>query len=74
MTSIHSLSLQGGPMSPEEVAEFEKSPNLKEIIAVRYLDEAGKIAGMETPDFWHFAPMVQGLVNRHLTNLSQRGE
>ena len=72
--SIHSLSLQGGPMSPEEVAEFEKNPNLKEIIAVRYLDEAGKIAGMETPDFWHFAPMVQGLVNRHLTNLSQRGE
>ncbi|MEM7210581.1 MAG: HD domain-containing protein [Pseudomonadota bacterium] len=63
--SVHSLSLQGGPMAPEEVAEFEKNPNLESIIAVRYLDEAGKKRGMETPDFWHFAPMVQRLVDRH---------
>jgi hypothetical protein len=62
--SVHSLMLQGGPMSPEEVAEFEKNPNFKEIIAVRYLDEAGKRPDMETPDFWHFAPMVQRLVDR----------
>ena len=53
--SVHSLNLQGGPMDAREVAEFEKNPNLKEIIAVRYLDEAGKIAGMKTPDFSHFA-------------------
>lgn len=64
--SIHSLNLQGGPMSPEEVAEFEKNPNLKEIIQVRYLDEAGKRPDMATPDFWHFAPMVQRMVDRHL--------
>lgn len=64
--SIHSLNLQGGPMSAEEVAEFEKNPNLKEIIAVRYLDEAGKRADMATPDFWHFAPMVQRIVDRHM--------
>ena len=53
-------------MSPEEVAAFEKNPNLKEIIAVRYLDEAGKVAGMETPGFRHFAPKVQRLVDAHL--------
>lgn len=64
--SVHSLNLQGGPMSPDEVADFEKNPNLKKIIQVRYLDEAGKQANMETPDFWHFAPMVQALVDRHL--------
>ncbi|MCY1126444.1 HD domain-containing protein [Frigidibacter sp. RF13] len=63
--SIHSLSLQGGPMSADEVAEFEKNPNLKEIIQVRYLDEAGKRPDMETPDYWHFAPMVQRVVDRH---------
>lgn len=63
--SVHTLELQGGPMSADEVAEFEKNPNLKEIIAVRYLDEAGKRAGMETPDYWHFAPMVQRMVERH---------
>ncbi|MBG6177238.1 phosphonate degradation associated HDIG domain protein [Labrenzia sp. EL_208] len=64
--SVHSLNLQGGPMSPDEVADFEKNPNLKKIIQVRYLDEAGKQANMETPDFWHFAPMVQTLVDKHL--------
>ena len=64
--SIHSLNLQGGPMSPEEVTEFEKNPNLKQIIAVRYLDEAGKVSGMDTPDFWHFAPMARCLRSRSL--------
>ncbi|RKF16792.1 HD domain-containing protein [Roseovarius spongiae] len=63
--SVHSLNLQGGPMSADEVAEFEQNPNLKEIIAVRYLDDAGKHADMRTPDFAHFAPMVQRVVDRH---------
>ena len=63
--SVHSLNLQGGPMDDEEANEFEKNPNLKDIIAVRYLDDAGKRAGMETPDFWHFAPLLQQLVDQH---------
>ncbi|WP_291726808.1 HD domain-containing protein [Leisingera sp. F5] len=64
--SIHSLNLQGGPMNAEEAAELELNPNLKQIIAVRYLDEAGKRADMDTPDYWHFAPMVQRMVDRHM--------
>ncbi|WP_289042335.1 HD domain-containing protein [uncultured Aliiroseovarius sp.] len=64
--SVHSLELQGGPMNADEVAAFEENPNLKEIIAVRYLDEAGKRDDMQTPDFWHFAPMVQRMVDRHI--------
>ncbi len=64
--SVHTLELQGGPMSDEEVAVFQANPNLEQIIAVRYLDEAGKRAGMQTPDFWHFAPLVQRMVDRHL--------
>ncbi len=63
--SVHSLQLQGGPMSAQEVAEFEKNPNLDKIIAVRYLDDAGKHADMVTPDFAHFAPMVQRIVDAH---------
>lgn len=62
--SIHSLNLQGGPMSAAEVAEFEQNPNLEKIVQVRYLDEAGKDPDMETPDFWHFAPMVQRIVDQ----------
>ena len=63
--SVHSLNLQGGPMSPQETAEFEQNPNLEQIIQVRYLDDAGKHADMETPDFAHFAPMVQRIVDSH---------
>lgn len=63
--SVHTLELQGGPMSADEVAAFESNPNLKKIIQVRYLDEAGKVADMETPDYWHFAPMVQRVVDAH---------
>lgn len=64
--SVHSLNLQGGPMSDDEVLEFEKNPNLKQIIKVRYLDDAGKRPDMETPAFSHYAPMVQRVVDQHL--------
>ncbi|MGB0900801.1 (R)-1-hydroxy-2-trimethylaminoethylphosphonate oxygenase [Halocynthiibacter sp.] len=66
--SIHSLNLQGGPMSDDEVAEFEKNPNLAKIIQVRYLDEAGKHPDMETPDYTHFAPAVQRIVDAHMAS------
>ncbi|HET7411968.1 MAG TPA: HD domain-containing protein [Pararhizobium sp.] len=63
--SVHSLRLQGGPMSKTEVAEFERQPNLGEIVTVRRLDDAGKIAGMKTPPFSHYAPMLQRAVDVH---------
>jgi phosphonate degradation associated HDIG domain protein len=65
VASVHSLNLQGGPMSAEEVAEFAQNPNLEKIIQVRYLDEAGKSPDMVTPDYWHFAPMVQRVADGH---------
>ncbi len=65
--SIHSLNLQGGPMNNDEVKAFEENPNLAKIIQVRYLDEAAKDPDMETPDYWHFAPMVQRVVDSHCT-------
>jgi phosphonate degradation associated HDIG domain protein len=63
--SVHSLRLQGGPMGKTEVAEFERQPNLGEIVTVRRLDDAGKIAGMKTPSFSHYAPMLQRAVDVH---------
>ena len=68
--SIHSLNLQGGAMNATEVAEFEKNPNLETIIAVRYLDEAGKRPDMETLDYWHFARMVQRQVDKHCARVA----
>ena len=63
--SVHSLNLQGGPMSEDEVAAFERQPNLDAIVRVRYLDDAGKRPDMVTPPFAHYAPMVQRLVDAH---------
>ena len=63
--SIHSLNLQGGPMSEAELKDFEKNPNLKKILKVRLYDDAGKIPDMITPSFWHFAPLVQKMVDSH---------
>ena len=63
--SVHSLNLQGGPMSEAELKDFEKNPNLKKILKVRLYDDAGKIPDMITPSFWHFAPLVQKMVDSH---------
>tara|TARA_B100001109_G_C18848417_1_gene468018 strand:+ start:1245 stop:1835 length:591 start_codon:yes stop_codon:yes gene_type:complete len=62
--SLHSLSLQGGPMSSDEISKFEENPNLEKIITVRHLDDAGKDPNLETPDFWHFAPKVQSMIEQ----------
>ena len=63
--SVHTLSLQGGPMNPDEVAQFERNPHLGDIIKVRVYDEAGKHADLQTPPFSHYAPMVQRVVDAH---------
>ncbi|MGI9513939.1 MAG: (R)-1-hydroxy-2-trimethylaminoethylphosphonate oxygenase [Anderseniella sp.] len=63
--SVHSLNLQGGPMNPGEVEDFERNPNLDDIVKVRHFDDAGKLANMETPGFSHYAPMVQRVVDAH---------
>lgn len=68
--SVHSLNLQGGPMSQDEVAEFERNPNLDQIVQVRLFDDAGKDPDMITPDFWHFAPAVQRMVDAHMKGQS----
>ena len=52
-------------MNAEEVTEFEKSPNLKEIVKVRHYDEAGKRADLETKSFSYYAPMIQNFVGIH---------
>lgn len=64
--SIHSLNLQGGPMNEDEVARFEENPNFEKIVRVRRLDDAGKVAGLATPSFDHYAPMVQRVVDSYL--------
>lgn len=63
--SLHSLSLQGGPMNEEEMAAFERIPHREDVVQVRRLDDAGKTVGRQTPELRHFAPLVQRLVDCH---------
>jgi predicted HD phosphohydrolase len=44
--SVNSLMVQGGPMNPAEVREFEASPHHQEAIKLRLYDVDGKIAGL----------------------------
>ena len=62
--SLHTLSLQGGPMNAGEVAAFRSNPFHKEAVRVRQWDEAGKVAGMKTRAFRDYASLLQRVVDR----------
>ncbi len=66
--SVHSLNLQGGPMSPAEVTAFEQNPNLGDIVQVRLWDEMGKDPECETPGFSHFEPVLRRVVASRQSN------
>jgi [1-hydroxy-2-(trimethylamino)ethyl]phosphonate dioxygenase len=70
--SVHTLKLQGGPMTPAEVAASRKHPNLDPIIQVRLWDEAAKVPGKPTPPFSHYAPMLQAVIDAHARGNSGR--
>jgi [1-hydroxy-2-(trimethylamino)ethyl]phosphonate dioxygenase len=57
--SVHSLHLQGGPYSPEEVAEFELSPYAPDAVRLRRYDDIGKVEGLETPGLEHYRPVLE---------------
>jgi [1-hydroxy-2-(trimethylamino)ethyl]phosphonate dioxygenase len=62
--SVHTLSLQGGPMSPDEVAEFQRNPFHREAVRVRIWDEGGKVPDMKTRTFRDYEPLLQRVVDR----------
>lgn len=53
--SLVSLALQGGPMSSEEVAEFERGPYAHDAKRLRRWDDAAKVPRLPTPPLSHFA-------------------
>ncbi|TIX41218.1 MAG: phosphodiesterase, partial [Mesorhizobium sp.] len=62
--SVHTLSLQGGPMSAEEVAEFRRNPFHEEAVRVRIWDEGGKVANMKTRAFRDYGPLLERVVRK----------
>ena len=59
--SVHSLELQGGPMSAAEVAAFRDQPFFEEAVAVRRWDDVGKVKDMEIPPVEAYRPLLERL-------------
>jgi [1-hydroxy-2-(trimethylamino)ethyl]phosphonate dioxygenase len=57
--SVVTLKLQGGPMSPEEVARFETERFSREAVLVRRCDDRGKVAGLRTAGLADYRPMIE---------------
>jgi len=56
-----SLLRQGGPMSPGEVAAFERTPGHLEAVALRRWDDAGKVEGLDVAPFADHEPLLRSL-------------
>lgn len=59
LASVHSLALQGGPMSPDEVAAFERLAHCEAAVQVRIYDDLAKDVDMKTPPLEHFLHHVR---------------
>jgi phosphonate degradation associated HDIG domain protein len=57
--SVHTLRLQGGPMSARERAHFESQPFWQEALRVRRWDDQGKVAGVKTLALSDYAPLIE---------------
>ncbi|MEU7409128.1 HD domain-containing protein [Streptomyces sp. NPDC042638] len=57
--SARTLGCQGGPMSPEEAADFEAHPDFPAAIALRRADDAGKVVGLPVGSLESWRPVVR---------------
>jgi [1-hydroxy-2-(trimethylamino)ethyl]phosphonate dioxygenase len=57
--SVHTLKLQGGPMSASELAYFETQPFWREALRLRRWDDQGKVAGLKTLALSDYAPLIE---------------
>ena len=61
--SVHTLRLQGGPMSESEIAEFANNSELESLLQIRIWDEMAKIPGKRTRSFAYYAPLLESLID-----------
>jgi predicted HD phosphohydrolase len=60
--SLHSLSLQGGPMTPLEMRRFELGPHAAAAIKLRIWDDLAMHPGKATPPLSHYLHLLEGLI------------
>jgi len=59
--SRQSLALQGGPMSADEIAEFDRLEYRAAALALRLIDDEAKVAGLQTPGLEAYRSMAKGI-------------
>jgi len=57
--SVHTLRLQGGPMSAQEVTRFEAERYWQDAVRVRRWDDQGKIAGLKTAPLEAYVALIE---------------
>ena len=57
--SVVTLKLQGGPMRPDELLQFETQRYYREAIQVRRCDDLGKVAGLKTPGLAEYRGLIE---------------
>jgi phosphonate degradation associated HDIG domain protein len=62
--SVQSLALQGGPMSSDEVREFEQHEFYREAVTLRSWDDKAKIPGLTTPSLDSYRELVDTIALR----------
>ncbi len=58
LASRHSLKLQGGPYTSEEVHEFESHPGCAAAIRLRHWDDMAKIPELSVPDLASYRDLL----------------
>jgi gamma-butyrobetaine dioxygenase len=67
-----SLSLQGGPMSDLECAEFERNPAHGEAVRLRHWDDTAKVPGLDVPGLEHYRDRLARMNGESLNDKAQR--
>ena len=62
--SVHSLELQGGPMTPEEVERFEALPGGEAAARLRRWDEGAKVPGVDAGEIADHRQLLMDLAGR----------
>ena len=61
-SSLRSLEVQGGPMTPEACEAFAATPFALDAVALRRWDDSGKRPDEKTPAFDHWLPVMNSLL------------
>src|SRR5262245_21826235 len=64
--SLESLLLQGGPMSPSEVAAFERRPDWDHAVLLRSWDDEAKVPGLAVPRLESYRAQLERALRRQV--------